>query len=345
MEDAALMHLRSLLVSGLALGLAAPAMADDETFPISGSLGTGVSFNQANFTDLGTIEGGAGTARGSINGSVSYELPVEGLSLSAGFGLTKPLVESYSRASGATQPYKTEISDVNFGVGYGLPELGPVNLSASLDITIPLSNASQAAGLITSLSPGVSASVKIPGGLTFTAGTGFGYNINDEATQQLDCNEFRELCTQLGGAGGLGSPNSLWSFSANAGLGWSTPLPGLRVNAGYSWGTGLSAVKFKKDELTSEFAQTDNQLQGDSHGTNFGISYTPSPLTQPAEGETAPEPEGALGVLGHFTLSVSMSTRQSFYDAENRDVTVPIFDFETGTQARTVYGINLSANL
>ncbi|MCA9527177.1 MAG: hypothetical protein KC549_12865 [Myxococcales bacterium] len=334
-----------ILVAALALGLALPAFAEDESFPISGSLSTGVSFNHGNFTDLGGVEGGAGYVRGSLSGSVGYTLPVEGLSASASFSLTKPLEENFVRASGATQPGKTEISDIGLGLGYDIATLGPVNLGSSLDLVVPLSNASRAAGLITNISPGLSASVKLPAGFSLSAGAGLSYNVNEDATQQLDCDEFRDLCDQLGGAGGLGQPNSLWGFSANGGLGWKAPLPGLSLRAGYSWGTGLSAVEFKKDEFTSEFAQTGAQLQGDSHGTSFGISYTPSPMVEVPEGEKAPAPEGAWAALGHFTLSLSMSTRQSFYSSDGSRVTVPIFDFETGTQQRTVYGISLSANL
>lgn len=339
-EDAALKT-----VAVLALCLASPALADDEAFPVSGSLSTGVSFNHANFTSLGSQEGAAGTARGSINANVSYSPPVENLSLSAGFGITKPLEENYSRSGQFTQPYKAAISDISLGIGYGLPELGPASFSLGLDFTaVPLSAVSQAQGLLTSISPGLSVSIKIPGGLGFSAGTGLGWNINSDATVQLDCAEFPSLCQQIGGAGGLGIPNTLLSFSANAGLSWSTPLKGLSLRAGYNWGTGLSEVEFKKDAFTSEYAQTGKQLQGDSHGTNFGISYTPKPLIEVPEGEEAPEPEGAWAVLGHFTLSLGMSTNQAFYSADGQRVTVPLFDFETGTQARTSYSVNLSAN-
>lgn len=324
-----------------------------EKYPFGASLGTSLAFNQANFSDLGSQEGGAGWVVSTLRASMFYITPVKGLITFGGLNVQRPLRETFARAFIAggvpVQPYTTQISDASLGVNYTLGTTGPVAHVLGSGVVVPISNVSRATGLITRFSGSYTAQVVLPGAVALSASLGGSVNALDEPTIQLDCGRFRTLCDVRGGAGGLAQPNARAAFNASFGVNWQTPVPGLGINASYFWGNGFSAVEFPEDEFTSPYAQTGLQTSGDLHGTGFRLTLAPALI-----GIKAPPPGVPLAalqgsrepsIIDAFSFSVGMSTFGAMYSNDGKRIRNPFFDTESGTHNRTSYSFAINARL
>lgn len=338
----------------LAALLTLPAVGHaKERYPFGASLGTSLSFNQANFEQLGGVDGGAGWVVSTLRASMFYITPVDGLIVFGGLNVQRPLRETFARAfvGGAVpvQPYTTQISDVNLGANYTIGNTGPITHVVSAGLVVPISNTSRATGLITRFSPSYTAQAVLPGNVALSASLGGSVNALQAATIELDCGRFATLCDVKGGVAGLGEPNARASFDASFGINWQTPVPGLGLNASYFWGNGFSAVSFEDDDKTSEFAQTGLQTSGDVHGTSFSMTLAPALI-----GIKAPPPGVPLAaiqgsrepsIIDAFSFSAGMSTFGALYTNDNKRVRNPFFDSESGTHNRTSYFFSVNARL
>lgn len=337
-----------------ALLLALPALSQaKERYPFGASVGTSLSFNQANFVDLGGGGNDSGWVVSALRASLFWSPPVKGLTVFGGVNVQRPLRETFGRAFVAggvpVQPYTTQISDVNLGGTYMIGKTGPVVHVASAGLVVPVSRTSRATGLITRFAPSYTAQLVLPGSVAISGSVGGSFNALQSATIELDCGRFANLCEVRGGAGGLGAPNNRATFDASVGVNWQTPLPGVGISGSYFWGNGYSAVSFKNDSATSEFAQEGVQTTGDVHGTGFRITVAPALI-----GIAAPPPGVPLAalqgtrepsIIDAFSFTIGMQTFGAMRTNDNKGIRNPFFDTESNTHARTAYFISINARL
>jgi hypothetical protein len=297
---------------------------DDEkksSFPVSGSANVGYRFNHANFVES---EGDFGYQSMSLGASVSYKI-WKGLSASTGMNVRKTLATSYLNPGTASRTTQTpwEVGDISLGLSYGnfykIPVVD-IGFSSSLGLSFPGSKASQAAGLIMAVSPGLSASWKLNGFSVGLSG-GYSYFLNENPTVQIDCDAAPQNCEVSGGD--TANPNALHNLRGGVRLGYSF-LKMFSFGVKYSMANGYRAVEFQKDEFTSELAQVGTQtgLGRQSFGTSF--SYKP---------------------LAKTSISVSMSTGGGLYTNDNKAFRFPFFDTESQLHHRTSYGVSISQGL
>ena len=133
--------------------------ADANAFPVSASASLSYGFNHANFVES---NGDFGYQRMSAGVGVSYKV-WKGLSASTGLNVQKTLATSYLNPGTASTTTRTpwEVSNISLGFSYGnfykIPVVD-IGFSGSLGLGFPASKTSQSAGLIMSVSPGLSAS-------------------------------------------------------------------------------------------------------------------------------------------------------------------------------------------
>ena len=290
-------------------------------FPVSGSANVGYRFNHANFVES---EGDFGYQSMSLGASVSYNI-WKGLNASTGMNVRKTLATSYLNPGTASRTTQTpwEVGDIGLSLSYGnfykIPVVD-IGFSGSLGLSFPGSKVSQAAGLIMSVSPGLSASWALKG---FSVGIngGYSYFLNENPTVRIDCDAAPQNCEVSGGD--TANPNALHNLRGGVRLGYSF-LKQFSFGVKYSVANGYRAVEFQEDEFTSELAQVGTQsgLGRQSFGTSF--SYRP---------------------LAKTSISVSMSTGGGLYTNDNKAYRFPFFDAESQLHHRTSYGISLSQGL
>lgn len=339
------------LIALLALMVAPGVASAKAKHPFGATVGTSLSFNQANFADLGGGDD-SGWVVGTLRASIFYAPPVKGLNVFGGVNVQRALRESFARASVGgsvpVQPYQTQISDANLGASYRIGKTGPVVHVVSGSLVLPISNVSQATGLITRFSPSYTAQLVLPGSVSWSNSIGGSINALEEPTIQLDCGRFRNLCEVRGGAGGLAAPNNRGSINLSTSLNWQTPLPGLGFNVGYFWSNGISAVRFDGGPASS-VAQDGVQTTGDVHGTSFRLTLAPALI-----GIKAPPPGVPLASLqgsrepraiDAFIFSMGMQTFGRMYTNDNKRIRNPLFDTESNTGGRTLYFFSVTARL
>ncbi len=312
----------------------APAATATETvepqksYPLSGSVSLGYRFNQANFADVESSNVDFGWQLLSLSGAVNYEI-IPDVAVSLAIGIDKELTENYYRAPTSSISSRTigqtELRDINLSASWSNFAVIPVaniKFSGSLDIGIPTSDASRAAGLIMSLGPTLSMSWGMAGFNT-SASISYGYNINSDPTQQIDCDRYPDQCRVRGQD--LGQPNALHALSGNFSVGYailqSSKVGDLNVNANYSISNGYSAVKFPNDEYTSQYAQTDSQAGLGAHSFSLGLGWR---------------------FLEHTSVGFRVSTARSLYTNDGKSVTQPFFDTDSNLGHRTSYSLTLT---
>ncbi|MEE2643326.1 MAG: hypothetical protein VYD19_00200 [Myxococcota bacterium] len=344
--------------------LAATAQGGEESYPLSGIVGTSLAFNHSNFVSTEQSEAassygipeqsGFGTVNSRLGVGVFYNQSLgEGLpplTIGSSLGFSRALQESFSRAGLPTsQPKQFVLQDSGVSLNWN-PPIGfqALILSTGLSATIPLSRSSQSIGLITRLSPNISLTFITPIKLFLTLSAGLSYNFYEDPTIQVDCELMPEYCAVSGAD--LGAPNQLLSYNTGLSFTYISPIRGLRIGGGYSISAGLSTLTFENDSVASPFGQVGNQFSFPGHSTRIGLSYG---FRQPGGGSAAVLDAALSGeqeqkepsIIERFTFGVSMSTFQSFYSSNNKRVTVPVFDLETQNKSRTTYIFSVRANL
>ena len=299
------------------------AQAETSTYPISASVSLGYRFNHANFADTEDDDLQYGWQLLTLKGLVAYNFTKE-ISAYAAFAVDKALSEGYYRApvaGGASSRTlrQTELHDINLGAAWNFLNIDAAHLSFAgvLDIAIPTSKASQAAGLILSVSPSVSMAWNFKG-FSAAAGFAYSYNVNQDPTQQIDCERFPDLCRIHGED--AGQPNALQSIAGNFGIAY-TFLDQLTPSFSYSLSNGYQAVKFPHDEYSSPYAQNDSQKGLGMHSTSFALSWK---------------------FLKNSSASIYMTTVRSLYTEDGKNVTQPFFDTDSNINHRTSYGVTLT---
>jgi hypothetical protein len=278
-------------------------------------------FNYVNFVES---NGDFGYQRMGAGASVSYKI-WKGLSASTGMNVQKTLEPSYLNPGTASRTTQTpwEIADVSLGLSYGnfykIPVVG-IGFSGSLGLGFPASKTSQSAGLIMSISPGLSAGWKMAGFSVGLSG-GYTYFVNENPTVRIDCDIAPQNCEISGGD--TANPNALHNIRGGLRLGYAF-LKMFSVGVKYSISNGFRAVEFPEDEFTSELAQSGSQTGLGRHGFSTSLSVRPLPKT---------------------SVSFSMSSGGGIYTNDNDSIRLPFFDTESNLHHRTSYGISLSQSL
>ncbi len=358
-----LLYMTLLVLSQISLSLA-DAKGTSESYPLIGSVSTGITWNHSNFVGNERSEAAAqyqlsdsdgfGWSLLNINSGISYtwkfspNLPP--LFFSGGVGFTRALSEGFNRAgiipAATTQPNRFYVQDATVSAGWTIPGLSALipKLSANLGVngSIPFSMQSRSLGVKTYLSSFLSLIYATPIKLVIQGTSFVGYNVLDNPTIQIDCSLTPQAC-QISGED-LGSPNDLmyWGGAINM----QYPLfSGLRAGVTYRMFGSLLATSFPDttaDPLASDYAQSGKQVGSLIHGTSFffiyGFNRTASAAQQALNeslGDSGQEEEDRF--LDRLSLSASMTTNDRFYSSDGDRVTLPFFDFETDNRSRTTY--------
>ena len=305
----------------------AEAAEEEETgekFPVSGTASVGYSISAAQFVPTESEKATYGSQVLIFGAGLSYS-PIDDLSLTAAMGANKQTVVTSSGSASTTQLRRTELTNVALGAGwagYKIPVVD-ITVTAGLNASLPTSRAASAVGLIFSVGETVGLSWS-KWDLSVSAGFAHAFNLHDDATNQIPDNErFSDLIKVAGQD--LGTPHTLHSIESSFGLGYKI-LEGWSVNAAYFWTNGFLSTKGKDDEFTTTAVdvQTDTQLGLGAHGTIFGTSYA--------------FPTGT-------SVGLSLTTISSVRTADNKEITVPLFDTQSNIQHRTNYGLLVSQAL
>ena len=334
-----------------------------ETYPIIGSISTSVNWNHSNFVrakqseaaqnyDPGTSDG-FGWSILNINNALSYTwrfsptLPP--LFFSGGVGFSRALSEGFNRAgiisNASTQAQRFYVRDMNLSMGWSIPKISQLiprfNANIGLNASVPFSVQSRAFGIKSYLSSFLSLIYATPFKLVIQS-TGFvGYNVLEQATQQIDCSLTPQAC-QISGED-LGSPNDLMYWGGAINLQYPI-LGGLRAGVTYRMFGSLLAVRFpdtETDPYASEYAQSGKQVGALIHGTSYfliyGFNRTASAAQEALNKSLGVDEEDEESFLSRLSLSFSMTTNNRLYSSDGQRITLPIFDFETENRSRTTY--------
>ena len=315
---------------------------EEESFPVGGTVSMTYRFNHANFVDtkrvsdvkLSTLPGQEGTDEGEFGyGLLQIGLGAEyaitdSIGVSAGLGIDKALHESSSSAPTAFAVRSdvtggTELTDVGLGVAWSKFATIPVvdiNFSAGMDLGFPTSKASQTAGLIMSVSPNVSASWSMAGFSLSAVGV-YSYFLNENPTLQMDCVNVPHLCAVSGQD--VGQANVLHNITGVFGLGYKI-IDGLKIGAKYTLVAGFGAVEFNDKANTASTAQLGVQRAADIHALGFTASYT---------------------LFEKTTFAAGMGTAATLYRANQKERTMPAFDFYNDDKRATVYSLSVSHSI
>jgi hypothetical protein len=290
--------------------------------PVGASVSMGYSFNQMQFVECTGQD--CGWQRLSVGMGVSYS-PAKKLSLSSGLNAGKTLETSYTNPGTASKTIQTpwEVNDISFGGSYSSFLVIPVvdiKFSGSLGVGVPLSKVSRAAGLVMSVSPGLSMGWGL-GGFSASLSAGYTYFWNDNPTVGIDCDRAPYNCIVSGQDSG--NPNALHNISGGLRLGYKI-IKQVGVSVRYGISRGMRAVRFENDENSSLYAQGGQQWSLERHSFSTGVSYTP---------------------FGKTSLSFSMSTGNSLYTADNSEVQLPFYDGSLRQAFRTSYSLSLSQGI
>lgn len=303
----------------------ASAAGGQDTFPISTTLVTEYRFNHSNFVGTeGDVNLGYQLLR--LMPSISYSVN-EKISLTLSANIDKELSNSLERAVvagavGSTTTRSVAMSDITLTTMWGgLAKLpGGISLTGALDVTAPTSAASQASGMVVSMSPYFILSKRL--GPVSLMGLGYyTYNINKNPTLQIDCTRFSNLCNVAGPD--VGSPSTLHQLTALFAVNYR-PISKLRVGTNYLLFNAYGAVKFPDDDQTAAQAQTGTQSGLGFHRLRFEAAWTLLPST---------------------TLVGRMTTLRSLYTNDNKSITIPYFDTDGNTASRTQYSLLIMHSL
>lgn len=318
--------------AGQATATSAVEAREEEKFPVSAAVGLTYRLNHANFVATESEATTFGYQRGTLTADVGYAF-TDAISAGVSLAIDKELSDSFHRPAlgggaapggpGSRVQRATEIRDVGLSVAwngfYKIPVVD-ISMSASLGAQLPASKASRSAGVLFAVSPGLSLAWSLAD-FSATLGADYTHYVNDEATQQIDCESAPHVC-QVAGRD-LGVPLGLHEVQTSLTLGYKILDP-LSVSATYLLGNTWGAVEFPEDEFTAPQAQTGIQTGTGYHLTQFGVSYK---------------------VLAKTKVSLSMTTVRTFYTADGKSVTVPLFDLDSDLHHRTYYQIGLSQSL
>jgi hypothetical protein len=301
------------------------AKAKEETgekMSIGASVSMGYSFNQMQFVECEGQD--CGWQRLSVGMGVSYS-PIKKLSLNSGLNAGKTLETSFVNAGTASRTSRIpwEVNDISLGASYSSFLVIPVvdiKFSGILGLGFPLSKMSRAAGLIMSVSPGVSMSWAAAG-FSVSLGAGYSYFWNDDATVAIDCDRAPYNCVVSGDDTAI--PNALHNIRGSFRMGYRF-IKQLGISTSYSISRGMRSVEFETDERSSEYAQGGNQWSLERHSFSAGLSYSPFSKT---------------------SISLSMATGNSLYTADNKEVQLPFYDGSLRQAFRTSYSLGLSHRL
>ncbi|MSP73236.1 MAG: hypothetical protein EXR76_13920 [Myxococcales bacterium] len=292
---------------------------DKDVWPVSGSVGMSYAFNHANFvpTEGDAADYGTGVLSGSVGAGYSI---LDNLSLDISLSISHEVADTYYKSSAPTTVvHPTEMGDGSLGLSvpeiYKIPVVD-ITLAGGVSASLPLSKGSQASGVYTTLSPGISASWSYAR-VSLSGDFGYDYSVLQNLTQQIEA-DTAQRNIDISGAD-TGSPLQRHGLGGGFGLGVKV-IEGLRWNARYSVGSGIGAVSFKQDEFTSPRAQTGTQYSMASHGLSTGVGYT---------------------VFDKTSVSFSMATRLPVYNKLG-ERTVPIFDTESDNGKYTRYSVGVS---
>lgn len=357
----------SVIVFSLALPKIGQAKPDEESFPVVGSVSTGVAFNHSNFVaseqseaaqSYGLSEAsGFGWASVALSFGLSYNWEfskdLSPIFISSGLSFSRALVETFSRASTpTTQPGEITIGDIGLSAGWGIPGFDKLlkGLSANFSVngTLPTSRSSRSIGLISATGANLVLIYATPIKLIIQLFGSTGMNILEDTTIQVDCELMPQYCAVSGAD--LGAPNSRFSWGTGAGLQYPiTLINGLRIGMSYRIFGGFGAASFgdpSSDTYASPYAQSGTQWGIPFHRMGFSLSYgfnttgsaAQQALNQSLQSQTKEEPNEFLKRL---SLSFGMGTGQQLYSMDNQRVTFPLFDFETKNLSRTSYSFNV----
>lgn len=348
------------------------AKADKESYPINGSVNTGLSFNHSNFVSteaspqaaaLGLPQpNGFGWMNATLSTNLSYSHKFSKdyppIFLSGGLSFQKALIESFYRTGvPTTQPKQFNIQDLSMSAGWNIPSVKKLvknlNINVNFGLTAPFSRSSRSIGLLTALSSGLSVIYRTPINLVLRTSGFIGYNILENPTIQVDCNLMPQYC-QISGED-LGSPNQLMSWGGSFGMQYPLFL-GFRLGVSYSIFGGMGAAQFPEattDPVASDYAQSGNQYGIPFHRASiflsFGFNQTGSAaqqaLNESLKKSSKKKKERSPRFTDRLSFSLSMGTGQRLYSMDNSRITVPIFDFETSNKSRTSYNFGMQIAL
>ncbi len=343
-----------------------------EVFPVSGTVQSGFTFNHNNFVgdeqSSAAKQYGLGKSNGFATGAANLSLNIfyskefskkyEPIAFFGGVGFRKPLFESYNRAygsSGTTQPDTFLLSDVNINASWSTPVLiEDLDINWSMYASIPYSRNSRAYHNITTLSPSLALTYSLPFHLVLQFAPWFAYNVNSSKNNHVNCELMPTYCQVS--TGNLGGQNLLWQYGGTFSLNYPILQTGVSINAAYDFYSGSNAISYQKDPYMSEFAQMGTQYNMGIHGVIIGVRYGFRDLSSASAiklnesleaesqqgGEKKKKKKKESSFLQRLSIGISMRTYQNLYSADNKRITVPLFDFETKNKERTFYTFSLN---
>jgi hypothetical protein len=367
-----------VLLLGYANGLSILNAQQDSTvkevFPVSGTIQSGFTFNHNAFVgdeqSAVAKQYGLGKSSGFATGGASLSLNIfyskefskkyEPIAFFGGVGFRKPLFESYNRAYAAgatTQPDTFLLSDVNINASWSTPVLiENLDINWSMYASVPYSRSSRAYHNMTTLSPSLALTYSLPFHLVLQLAPWFAYNVNSAKNNHVNCELMPTYCQVS--TGNLGGQNLLWQYGGTFSLNYPILQTGVSINAAYDFYSGSNAISYQKDPYMSEFAQTGTQYNMGIHGVIIGVRYgfrdlssaSAIKLNESLEAESKQEDKKEIkkkkkkesSFLQRLSIGLSMRTYQNLYSADNKRITIPLFDFETKNKERTFYTISIN---
>ncbi len=365
----------SLLLGGISsLSAQEQYPALKEIFPVSGTVQSGFTVNHNVFVadqkSTAAQQYGLGSSDGFSTGSANLSLNIfyakefskkyEPIAFFGGVGFRKPLFESYNRAYGGsatTQPQSFLLSDVNLNASWSTPVvLENLDINFSMYLSLPYSRSSRAYHNLTTLSPGLTLTYSLPFHLVLQFSPWFAYNLNSANNNHVDCELMPTYCQVS--TGNLGGQNVLWQYGTSFSMNYPILRTGISVNVNYDFYSGSAAISYQKDPYMSEFAQIGTQYNMAIHGVIIGIRYgfrdlssaSAIKLNESLEAESQNTDKKDMkkkkkkesSFLERLSVGVNVRTYQNLYSADNKRVTVPLFDFETRNRERTFYTMFLN---
>lgn len=268
----------------------------------------------------------------SFGWSFGYATPIENLSVSLGFGLSKFTTE----AGGSNQQFEARFSDISLGVSHSSifrdEEYTGINISASTSFKIPTSEASRFQNLITRWDTGIGLSRSF-GGLSLSYGFTFRKYFHTDTSVVADLQDFPiDVLARDGGVENIGEALVALDTGVLASYGFSNNL-----SLSYAWFEGFStSIGFGFNDT---FTYDNGTITQSDEFTN--------PNAVPGRGHSQVMSgwfDVSYAFLNYFSASVTMSTDQLPRTADNRRVRFPFFDLETGNLENTSLTLSLAAS-
>ncbi|MCA9563754.1 MAG: hypothetical protein KC561_09710 [Myxococcales bacterium] len=294
------------------------------------------SFSVSNMFSVGAIARSSFEAQNynllAFSFGLGYATPVDGLSLSLGWGLSKFLSES----GGSTRQREVRVGDLRLGANWSSffydEDITGLRFSAGLGLTFPTSESSRFTNLRTAISPSLSIS-RAFGDLSLSYRFSFRKNFHRDTSVVADLEDYRlDVIARDGGTENVGAAQialdtgvlTEWSVSNSFTVSY-TWIPGLSSAIGIAFAdffTYDNGTISRDDEFTSEFA-----VPGRGHGqsmTGFiSVSYA---------------------FLDYFSADITLDTTQEPLTADNQRVRFPFWDTQTGNLQNTTLAFTLGAS-